>query len=228
MRPKPPSGIAIAFATAMLMGAGRTPLPAQGSPWQVRIEGVIMVNTVERVAWYDSASPEEFACNAIEGPSPGVRFSVRYAVTERLDALASAGVVRASLHAEVHRTSLNQFAKPKEALTYLPLSVGVRWSLLRTPSWDLHLGPDLGLGIFGRREVVPEFGRARLFSGKNALLLGAQAGADYAPGDSGVRVFLSLEYFTTTFQVQELDTGLLAQELKLRPFTFGLGLAFPL
>jgi hypothetical protein len=199
---------------------------AQDSKWQIRISGNLLRNTITWTEWYEIEEPDEFACNGVEGTSPGIQLAVEYAVSKRIGIEGSLSCIPTRLHAEVHWTSKNQFAVPKENLNFFPSWIGINFSLLQSRSWHIYSGLLAGIGIFGERDVRPEFGRARHFKGKNDLLYGGQLGIRYIPDSSHWRGLLTLQYIRTNFEAAELETGAYKQNLKMYPVILGLGVEY--
>ena len=201
---------------------------SQDSKWKIRVQGNLLRNTVTWTEWYAIEEPEEFACNGVEGTSLGMQLAVEYSITKRIGVEGSMSFIPTRLHAEVHWTSRNQFAIPNERIDFFPIWIGINFSLPQNRSWQLYLGPIVGMGIFGERDVRPEFGRARHFKGKNDLLYGGQLGIKYIPDSSNWRGVLTMQYIRTTFEAAELETGDFRQNLKMYPVILGLGVEYSL
>ena len=199
---------------------------AQDSKWHIKIQGNLLRNTVTWTEWYAIEEPEEFACNGVEGSSLGLRMAVEYSITKMISVEGSMSFIPTQLHAEVHWTSRNQFAVPNERIDFFPIWLGINFSLTQNRSWNLYLGPIVGIGIFGERDVRPEFGRARHFKGENDVLYGGQLGIKYIPDSSHWRGVLTIHYIRTTFEASELETGDLKQNLKMYPLILGLGVEY--
>lgn len=196
--------------------------------WSVRVSGVVSRNTGAWVNWYtlDPAGVNsESASNGTQGADFGLDAVLEYRAAQRLGLGLAVGYVPTRLHAEVHWTGRGQFARPKRRVPFVPLRARASLALVRTASWDVPLGIQVGTAVLGSADVVPEFGRARRFEGQGGLVLGGHAGV--ARSLAGGRWWLAatVQYLRTGgFDVSELHTGALPQHIAFTPFSFHLGL----
>ncbi len=196
--------------------------------WSVRVSGVVSRNTGPRVNWYtlDAAGVNsESAANGTQGADFGLDAVLEYRAARRLGLGLAVGHVPTRLHAEVHWTGRGQFARPRVRVPFVPLRARASFALVRTDSWDVPLGVQVGTAVLGSADVVPEFGRARRFEGRGGLVLGGHAGVARSLAGGRWCLTATAQYLRTEgFDVSELHTGALPQHIAFTPLAFHLGL----
>ncbi len=195
--------------------------------WSVGLSGMLQLNSSERVNWYTTnptAMDSESAANGTHGVSGGVDVAFGYQVARRVNVGVAVSITPMRLHAEVHRTAQQRFAKPTAHVTFVPLRLTADIDLLHGSTWTLRVGPQVGVGLFGTADVVPEFGRSRRFGGGGQALVGAHIGVRYASPSSRWGVSATFQIQRTGFSVSELGTGDLPQDLTVTPEALLVGI----
>ena len=215
------------FALILILAAAG--LNARDSKWRLKVSGVIQKDAGAWINWYTinvGTLDGESAANGTQGLSAGLQLGLECKLAERFGLEGVISYIPTRLHAEVHRTARDLFAKPKESILFYPARIAANFYFGPRGKWNLFAGPQVGIGFFGEADVRPEFGRARHFNGLNRLLLGGHIGADYKPSPGNWSFWGSLQYMRAVYEVSELETGDLRQDLYLNAVQLGLGVSF--
>ncbi|MBN2399145.1 MAG: hypothetical protein JXI33_02260 [Candidatus Aminicenantes bacterium] len=214
---------------ALILAWAADGLNAMDSKWSLTASGIIQGNGGKWVHWYTinaSTLDSESAANGTQGISAGLQFGLECKLANWFGLEGVVSCIPTRLFAEVHWTSRNLFAQPKENLLFFPARIAANFYFGPRGRWNLFAGPQVGIGLFGETDVRPEFGRARHFNGKNRLLLGGHVGTDYGLSPGHWSLWACLQYMRAVYEVSELDTGDLRQELYLNAIQFGLGVRY--
>jgi hypothetical protein len=205
-------------------------LCAQKSGWSIKMYGLAQW-APNKSNWYTIGEgySGESAANGVEkGASFGLECGLEYRVVERLGIEASIGYIPTNIHGGTHQTWRGIFSEPTGRISFIPLHLAVNLYLLQDEKWKIALGPLAGVGIIGELDLRPSVGRARHFNGRKDLLFGGQFVVSRAVTSGGWSVLASLKYMSTSYEVSEIGTGALKQELPMRPLSLRLGVAYSL